>query len=95
MTFIWRQAIGWFLFFGGSFLRFFVLAAACAAILAGPAMAEEKKAEDPNKKICKFESKSTSRMAKKVCKTRAEWKALEEQRRSDVADNLGSLEARN
>ena len=87
--------MGQILFFGGSCMRFFVLAAACAAIVAGPASAEEKKAEDPNKKICKFESKSTSRMAKKVCKTRAEWKALEEQRRSDVADNLGSLEARN
>ena len=87
--------MGQILFFGGSCMRFFVLAAACAAIVAGPASAEDKKAEDPNKKICKFESKSTSRMAKKVCKTRDEWKALEQQGRSDVADNLGSLESRN
>jgi hypothetical protein len=60
-------------------MRFLIMAALGAAIAAAPAAAGEKKPEDPDKKICKFENSSTSRVAKKVCKTRAEWKALEQE----------------
>ena len=60
-------------------MRFFVLASACAAIVAAPAYAEEKKADDPEKKVCKSEASSTSRMTKKICRTRAEWKAMQDE----------------
>ncbi len=44
-------------------------------LLASPAMAESKKEPaDPNKKICKYERETSSRIiSKKVCMTRAEW----------------------
>lgn len=44
-------------------------------LLASPALAESKKdSADPNKKICKYERETSSRIvSKRICMTRAEW----------------------
>ena len=62
-------------------MRLLILAAAAAALAfaGGAAAAKDRKPEDPNKKICKFEGDSTSRIAKKTCKTRAEWDAMKQE----------------
>jgi hypothetical protein len=56
--------------------NFNILALACAlAMIGGTAIAKDKPAE-PNgeKKICKYEGSSTSRISRKrVCMTKAEW----------------------
>ena len=69
-------------------MRLLIVAAAAGALVAtGGASAKEKKPEDPDKKICKFEGDSTSRIAKKTCKTRAEWDALKAQRQEGGVDS--------
>lgn len=52
-----------------------LLAAVAAISLAGgTAIAEEKPVKAPKeKKICKSDRMSTSRIAKKICRTQAEW----------------------
>ena len=59
------------------------------ALLASPAQAETKKEQpDPNKKICKYERETSSRIvSKKICMTRAEW---DEQARTVRDDINGS-----
>lgn len=44
-------------------------------LLVSPAVAETKNdSADPNKKICKYERETSSRIvSKKICMTRAEW----------------------
>ena len=69
-------------------MRLLIVAAAAAALAAtGTASAKEKKPEDPNKKICKFEGNSESRIAKKTCRTKAEWDALKAQRQEGGIDS--------
>ena len=50
---------------------------ALAAILVLPAAAsaaaESSEKKDPERKICRPEPNSVSRIAKKICKTKAEW----------------------
>lgn len=62
-------------------LRSAVGAMLAAFLAVQPAAAsEEKKTE---KRICKEEARIGSKIAKKVCRTAAEWKALSEQGRED------------
>jgi hypothetical protein len=73
-----------------------LLAAIAALSLAGgaAAAAEEKPAKAPKeKKICKGEAGSTSRIAKKrICKTKAEWAAMSNQEDLDTAaDKLSGM----
>mgnify|MGYP003576068641 CR=1 FL=1 len=59
------------------------------ALLASPAQAEAKKEQpDPNKKVCKYERDTGSRIvSRKICMTRAEW---DEQARTVRDDISGS-----
>lgn len=73
-----------------------LLAAIAAISLAGGAAvaAEEKLAKAPKeKKICKGEVGSTSRIAKKrVCRTKAEWASMSNQEDlDDAADKLSAI----
>ena len=63
--------------------------ATCAAVaLTGVASAKVKKAEDPNRMICKLETASGSRIAsRRTCMTRAEWKMDEEARAKDAENS--------
>jgi hypothetical protein len=68
--------------------NFNMLAAIAAVLLAGAgAVAKEKPAEAPKEKlICKGETGSTSRIAKKkVCRTKAEWAQMSNQEDLDDA----------
>lgn len=68
-----------------------LLAAIAAISLAGgAAAAEPKPAKAPKeKKICKGEAGSTSRIPKKVCRTKAEWASMANQ--EDLDDASGRL----
>lgn len=73
-----------------------LLAAIAAISLAGGAAvaAEEKPAKAPKeKKICKGEAGSTSRIAKKrICRTQAEWASMSGQDDlDDAADRLSGM----
>lgn len=69
-----------------------LLAAIAVISLAGgtAAAAEPKPAKAPKeKKICKGEAGSTSRIPKKVCRTKAEWASMANQ--EDLDDSAGRL----
>ena len=77
-------------------MRFLILAAAGAAFLAaGAVAAEDKKPEDADKTICKRMADSASRLGRKVCKTRAEWKAEQEQENAGVDGTYRPIQSRN
>ena len=64
----------------------FALAAGAALLLTGTATAERQR--DPNQTICRSERSSSSRIAaRSVCRTREEWRIINETRRRD-ADRL-------
>ena len=51
-----------------------ILAAIAATLMVGSAASAKEKAEKPKeKKICKYEPDSTSRLGKRVCRTKAQW----------------------
>jgi hypothetical protein len=58
-------------------MRYINILAAVAATLAigSTASAKEKPETRKEKKICKFEEHSTTRLGKRVCKTKAQWEA--------------------
>ena len=61
------------------------LALATMALLAtSPALAKEKKPADPNKKACRSEIPTGSRMSTRLCHTLAEWAAI------DTANETGA-----
>lgn len=69
-----------------------LLAAIAALSLAGGvAVAQEKPVKAPKeKRICKGETGSTSRIAKKkICRTKAEWASMSNQ--EDLDDSAGRL----
>lgn len=72
-----------------------LLAAVAAISLAGgAAIAEERPVKAPKeKKICKGDAGSTSRIAKKrVCRTKAEWASMSNQEDlDDAADKLRGM----
>ena len=72
-------------------MRYLSLLAAVAAlsIAGGSAVAQEKPAKPAKeKKICKGEQDSTSRIAKKrICKTKAEWAEASNQQDMGDAEN--------
>ncbi|MEE2921909.1 MAG: hypothetical protein VYC38_09115 [Pseudomonadota bacterium] len=61
--------------------RMFVLLAAMTAFtLGGCASSDQKLAsDDPNAEVCKRLDETGTTLSKRVCMTRAEWAALEEQ----------------
>ena len=46
-------------------------------LLTSPAMARDKKPVDPNKRVCRSEIPTGSRMSKSVCHTGAEWAQID------------------
>jgi hypothetical protein len=71
-------------------MRKLILATAtCAAVaLTGVASAKVKKAEDPNRVLCRIETASGSRITqRRICMTRAEWKLDEEARAKDAQNS--------
>jgi hypothetical protein len=68
-----------------------LLAAVAATLLiGGGAVAKEQKAGAPKeKKICKSDRMSTSRIPKKICRTQAEWEGRSSQEALD--DSAGKL----
>jgi len=62
-----------------------------ALLLSGAAAAKDKDQPEQvkEKKICKGESSSFSRLSKKICKTKAEWDALNGQ--TSVDEDEGRL----
>ena len=69
-------------------LKPFIFGLAAAAMVAGSAMAAEggkRKADNPNKVICKIESEIGSKLRRsRVCHTKAEWEELRRQTRANV-----------
>ena len=67
-------------------MRHFNILAACAAtlMLGSVASAKDTPEEPKEKKICRFESDSTSRLGKRVCRTKAEWASESDRNRGDV-----------
>jgi hypothetical protein len=75
-------------------LKLNLLAAVAATLLVGgTAVAQEKPAKPPKeKKICKADRMSTSRIPKKTCKTQAEWEGRAGQEAlDDAADKLSGM----
>lgn len=75
-------------------LKMNLLAAVAATLLiGGTAIAGEKAAKPPKeKKICKADRMSTSRIPKKICKTQAEWEGRGSQEDlDDSADKLSGM----
>lgn len=69
--------------------RFNILAAVAATILVGGiAPAKEKRDQPKEKKICRHEPSSTSRLGTKICRTKKQWEA---QRDSGRTEDDGKL----
>jgi hypothetical protein len=62
-------------------MKALVLTTLFAACLAAPAVAETRSDEDPDRRICKTQKKTGSRVPIKTCRTKAEWDALAEESR--------------
>ena len=69
-------------------LKAFILGFVAASMVAGSALAAEKskrKADDPNKVICRMESEIGSKLRRtRACHTKAEWDELRRQTRANV-----------
>jgi hypothetical protein len=81
-------------------LKLNLLAAAAAAtlLIGGPAVAGPEKAAKPpkEKKICKADRMSTSRIPKKICRTQAEWEGRSGQEAlDDSADKISGMSRNN
>lgn len=78
-------------------LKLNLLAAVAATLLiGGTAAAGEKTAKPPKeKKICKADRMSTSRIPKKICRTQAEWEGRSSQEELDAATDKMSGMGRN
>jgi hypothetical protein len=62
-----------------------LLAAITISLCAGVGMTAPKKARDPNKVICKYDSESGSRLKKtRSCHTQQEWDELRRQTKQNV-----------
>ena len=75
-------------------LKLNLLAAVAATLLVGgTAVAQEKPVKAPKeKKICKADRMSTSRIPKKICRTQAEWEGRTSQENlDDSADKLSGM----
>lgn len=76
-------------------LKLNLLAAVAATFMVGgtATAAGEKPAKPPKeKKICKADRMSTSRIPKKICKTQAEWDGRSSQESlDDAADKLSGM----
>ena len=72
--------------------HFTTLAAAAAALFTtAAAIAKDKPEAAGDKKICKFEDDSTSRIGRtKICKTREEWNAQSREERQDGSESQQS-----
>ena len=56
-----------------------------ATLLTAPAIAADKKAVDPDKKVCRRDYNSTGTiLPKSVCHTNADWKAIDEASRAQA-----------
>ncbi|HET9637994.1 MAG TPA: hypothetical protein VFP12_02190 [Allosphingosinicella sp.] len=75
-------------------LKLNLLAAVAATLLVGgTAVAVEKPVKAPKeKKICKSDRMSTSRIPKKICRTQAEWEGRTSQENlDDAADKISGM----
>ncbi|MET1110943.1 MAG: hypothetical protein ABWX67_05375 [Allosphingosinicella sp.] len=75
-------------------LKLNLLAAVAATLLiGGAAVAQEKPVKAPKeKKICRSDRMSTSRIPKKICRTQAEWEGRTSQENLDTAaDKLSGM----
>lgn len=66
----------------------FLLTLPALALLATPAFAEEKKADDSGKMICKYQAKSGTRFKTKTCRTKAHWDEVSENARRQAAEDF-------
>lgn len=71
-------------------------AVAATLLIGGTAAGAEKAAKPPKeKKICKADRMSTSRIPKKICRTQAEWDGRSSQEELDAAADKMSGMGRN
>lgn len=58
------------------------------ALPSGAAIAADAKSDGSQKVVCKSRATTGSRFQKRTCRTKAEWDALEEQMKRDVAEQI-------